>query len=111
VTASASILAALALTSGVQGVVTRGPVRPVCAPAAPCTAPAPGERIVFTRGTHRYAVTTDARGRYRIVLPPGTYRVRLARLRLVGVGLEPAVVVVPRGRFATRNFSYDTGIR
>jgi len=111
VTAVASLLAALTLTSGLQGVVTRGPTRPVCRAGEPCTAPAPRVRLVFLRGLRQFSVTTDARGRYRIALAPGSYLVRLVPAPLVGGGLRPSAVVVPAGRYATRNFSYDTGIR
>ena len=110
-TAVASLLAALTLTSGLQGVVTRGPTRPVCRAGEPCTAPAPRVRLVFLRGLRQFSVTTDARGRYRIALAPGSYLVRLVPAPLVGGGLRPSTAVVPAGRYATRNFSYDTGIR
>jgi hypothetical protein len=111
VTAVAGLVAALTLTSGLQGVVTRGPTRPVCREGEPCTAPAPRVRLVFLRGLRQFSVTTDARGRYRIALSPGTYLVRLVPAPVVGGGLRPSAAVVPAGRYATRNFSYDTGIR
>ena len=110
-TAVASLLAALTLTSGLHGVVTRGPTQPVCRAGVPCTAPAPRVRLVFLRALRQFAVTTDSRGRYRIALPPGTYLVRVVPAPSVGRGLRPSAAVVPAGRYATRNFSYDTGIR
>lgn len=105
-----TLLAALTLTSGLQGVVTRGPTRPVCSASEPCTAPAARTGLIFIFGFRRWTTTTDARGRYRIALPPGTYRVLLARPPAIG-GIRPTRVLVPAGRFSTRNFTYDTGIR
>ena len=107
----AAIVTALTLSSGLQGVVTRSPTTPVCRTDEPCSAPAPGVQLVFVRGDRQYTVRTDARGRYRIALPPGVYTVRLRQRPALGRGLEPAKAVVPRGRFATKNFSLDTGIR
>jgi hypothetical protein len=111
VSALAALVAAVTLTGGLQGVVTRGPTTPVCRVGVPCTAPAPNAGLIFIFGFRRWTTATDARGRYRIALPPGTYRVLLASPPPVGGGLRPERVLVPGGRFATRNFTYDTGIR
>jgi hypothetical protein len=110
-TALASLLAALTLTTGLQGTVRRGPTQPVCMAGTPCTAPAPRVSLTFMSGFRSYSVTTDARGHYRIALPPGPYRVQLTRPPALGGGLKPARVIVPSAGFVTRNFSYDTGIR
>ena len=45
-----SVLLALAIIgSGLHGVVTRGPTRPVCEIGVPCSQPAVGAVLVFSR--------------------------------------------------------------
>ena len=97
-----------AVQSGLRGVVTRGPIQPVCVAGELCTAPAAHVTLTFARGRVVRSTQTDDRGRYRIALPAGRYlvAVRGARLRF-----SPRAVVVPPGLVAVRNFSIDTGIR
>ena len=97
-----------AATSGLRGVVTRGPITPVCFAGTPCDGPAKHIAVVFWRHGGSHTATTDADGRYRISLTAGTYTVRIPTGRF---GYEPQVVVVPVGRVAVRNFSIDSGIR
>ena len=101
--------AAAAGPSGLRGVVRRGPIRPVCQVGVPCSAPAQHVTLVFLRnGAAAGRVTTDGQGRYRILLAPGAYAVRIAGVRF---GFRPQQVSVPAGRIAVRPFSIDTGIR
>ena len=94
--------------SGLYGKVTRGPITPVCIAELPCSAPAAGAVIVFSRSGREVARTrTAANGTYRMALRPGTYSVRVLRARPV----EPATTWVPGGRFRHIDFSIDTGIR
>lgn len=100
------------VSSGLRGVVTRGPISPVCAAEQPCTAPAKHVTLLFSRGG--YVVgrsTTDELGRYRVRLPAGLYRVRRTVSTAVGRGLEPDQARVQRGRLTRIDFSIDTGIR
>ncbi|HEY0416841.1 MAG TPA: carboxypeptidase-like regulatory domain-containing protein [Gaiellaceae bacterium] len=109
--ATAVVLAASApagaAPTGLRGVVTRGPISPVCSVERPCSAPAKGVTLTFSRRHHSWTATTDTAGRYRIVLRPGTYTVTMASQPLA----RAWTVVVPAGRFAVKNFSVDTGIR
>ena len=105
---AAVALSALTLTSGLHGVVTRGPIMPVCMEGVPCSAPAAHTRVSFFRAGRVYRATTDAAGRYRIALAAGRYTVHVTADRF---GVKPASVVVPRGRFARQNIYVDTGIR
>ena len=95
-------------TSGLRGLVLKGPTKPVCMAGMPCSAPAPGVVITFTRRASRRSVKTDANGRYRIALAPGTWTISIAGARF---GYRPATAVVPRGRIGVRNIEIDTGIR
>ena len=99
---------ATAATSGVRGVVTRGPITPVCQVEKPCSAPAKRVQLTFTRLGRSWRTTTDDHGRYRIALRPGTYAVTIATQR---PGIAAFKVDVPRGKVAVRNFEIDTGIR
>lgn len=94
--------------SGLRGVVTRGPVSPVCVAGRPCSAPFAHARIAFVRGGRSTGTVADAAGRYRVALPPGSYAVRIVGARF---GYAPRRVVVPVGRFGVQDFSVDTGIR
>jgi hypothetical protein len=99
-------------SSGLRGVVKRGPITPVCRAEEPCTEPAKNVTLLFARnGRVLGRSTTDAAGRYRIVLPVGVYRVSRNVSRGIGRGLEPTQVRVQAGRFVRVDFSIDTGIR
>jgi len=102
----AALLAALVL---VHGTVLRGPTKPVCEMATPCSEPAAGVVLVFARGGVKTRARTDAKGRYAIKLRRGTYVVRTAQVATIGRGLEPTTLAV-RGPLAA-NFLIDTGIR
>ena len=99
---------AAAATSGLRGVVTRGPITPVCRAEVPCSAPAKHVQLTFSRLGRSWRTTTDDHGRYRIALRPGVYAVAVSTQR---PGLPAFKAVVPRGRVAVRNFEIDTGIR
>jgi hypothetical protein len=107
-------LAALALTgsaggatSGLHGVVTIGPTTPVCRIGTPCSKPAAGVVLTFSRPRHRTTVRTGTAGGYRVALSAGTWAVHASS----GMRIGPASVVVRAGRNTLRNFAIDTGIR
>ena len=108
-----SVLLALSLVaSGLHGIVTRGPIQPVCRIGTPCSAPAVGAVLVFSRGGHEAArVRAGAHGRYSVRLAPGFYAVRLSPAPKVGAGLRPREVHVRAGTLARLDFDVDTGIR
>jgi hypothetical protein len=94
------------------GVVTRGPIAPVCVAEQPCDEPAKHVTLLFSRNEHVAGrVVTDALGRYRISLPAGLYSVRRSGRTAVGRKLEPGRVRVYVGRSARIDFFIDTGIR
>ena len=106
------LLAALALAGGLHGIVTRGPIMPVCRVGVPCTAPAVGAVLVFSRDGHTAArVRTGAGGRYSVHLVPGYYTVRISPIPRIGFGIRPVHVHVRRNVDARLDFSIDTGIR
>jgi hypothetical protein len=100
-----------ALVSGLFGTVVLSPSAPVCQAGKPCTAPAAGVRLTFSRGaTAVKSVVTTSTGHYRVVLAPGIYSVRTANTSTMA-RLAPTTVTVVRGIALRRNFTLDTGIR
>lgn len=100
-----------AVLSGLFGTVSRGPILPVCQEGLPCSAPAAGVRLTFVRnGVAVRSVVTTSTGRYRVVLPAGSYLVRVEKTSRIA-RLAPRTVVVRPGVMGRRNFSIDTGIR
>jgi hypothetical protein len=107
----AALLAlALALT-GIHGVVTRGPTMPVCQMGKPCSEPAVGTTLVFSRGgTVAGRARAGAGGRYTARLVPGLYAVRVSPPQRIG-GLKPSQIRVLAGAPRRVDFQIDTGIR
>ncbi|MFL5950926.1 MAG: hypothetical protein ACJ74M_04905 [Gaiellaceae bacterium] len=96
----------------VAGLVTRGPVTPVCAAEQPCDAPAAHVTLVFSRAARDVTrVTTGSDGRYRVRLAAGLYGVRRLHSTTPDRKLEPQSVRVRGGRVSRIDFSIDTGIR
>jgi hypothetical protein len=99
-------------SGGLRGVVTRGPIMPVCMVDQPCDEPAANVGLVFVQsGTVVARARTSETGRYRISLAPGRYAVRLPGTPALGRIVKPQTVRVLRGRYSRVDFSIDTGIR
>jgi hypothetical protein len=100
------------VSSGLRGVVVRGPIAPVCVAEDPCTAPARNVTLLFSRNGRTVGrAVTDTAGRYRVRLPVGVYAVRRPGSMGIGRGIEPNRARVYAGRFSRVDFSIDTGIR
>jgi hypothetical protein len=93
--------------SGLYGTVTRGPITPVCTAEQPCSAPAAGVLLRFTRLGVTTATRTKGDGTYRLSLAPGTYTVAAT----AGRRIEPNVVRIRSRHYSHVNLSIDTGIR
>jgi len=97
-------------SSGLRGVVMRGPTTPVCHNDS-CEVPAEGLVLQFRRnGLLKAQVKTTQTGTYRILLRPGTYAVTTPTLR-PPQKLTPWLVRVPRGRVARVDLNVDTGLQ
>jgi hypothetical protein len=107
-----ALLALVAVVGGLHGVVMRGPTTPVCRIGVPCSEPAAGAVLVFSRnGAVAAHVRVGADGRYTVRLRPGVYAVSLRPAPRVGRGLSPAQARVPGGVLRHLDFEIDTGIR
>jgi hypothetical protein len=96
------------VTGGLRGQVTIGPTAPVCRAGQPCSKPATGVLLTFTRGARQVTTRTDRMtGRYRVALRAGIWSVRAS----AGMRIAPAAVNIATARFTVRNFLIDTGIR
>ena len=103
---------ATAVSSGLRGVVVRGPIAPMCVAEEPCTEPAKNVTLLFSRNGRIVGRTvTDSAGRYRLRLPAGVYSVRRPPPVGLGRGIEPNHARVYARRFVRVDFSIDTGIR
>jgi hypothetical protein len=98
--------------SGLRGIVTRGPITPVCVVEQPCTAPARNVTLLFSHNAQVVGrAVTNSEGRYRVRLPAGLYSVRRPGAVTIGRPLEPDHARVRVGRFSRVDFFVDTGIR
>jgi hypothetical protein len=97
--------------SGLRGTVVVDPNRPVCIEGRPCSAPAAGVVLRFSRNDRVVTRTrTRADGTYRVILTPGRYLVSLAKAR-GPTSIAPHTVRVTAGRMTLRDFTIDTGIQ
>ncbi|HJU36420.1 MAG TPA: carboxypeptidase-like regulatory domain-containing protein [Gaiellaceae bacterium] len=101
------ISSASAPRSGAHGSVRRGPTQPTCQIGTPCTAPAAGVRLTFSRGKVVRHVRTNKRGRYSIRLSPGRYAVRVSGAPF---GYSPRKVTVRSGQMSKLDIRIASGI-
>lgn len=97
-------------SSGLAGFVLRTPAVPICMPRVPCLAPAAGVVLAFGRGgSDRAHAKSGSDGRYRVLLAPGTYRIRVTQP--LAWRVRPATATVYAGRLRHLNVYLDTGVR
>src|SRR3954447_6032721 len=97
---------ATATRAGLRGTVIRGPTAPVCRTGQSCSKPAAKALLLLTRsGRPALRIRTDAHGRYRASLEPGTYRVAIPRRE--GVAIAPRSAIVTVGRTRRVDFRID----
>jgi hypothetical protein len=99
-------------TTGLTGVVMRGPITPVCEAGIACDAPFSAG---FTAEQNRNVVAhfrSDAAGRFAVGLQPGTYRiVPDADAPLIAPTSQARVVDVGPVGLTEVRLQFDTGIR
>ena len=99
-------------TSGIRGQALAGPQCAVEMAEAPCP-DLPWEGTVVATDTasgEEFTATTDADGRFELILAPGTYEVSIDASSSPP-SAEPQTVMVDSGAFAVVDLFVDTGIR
>jgi hypothetical protein len=96
--------------SGLTGVV-KVPIG-TCLDGTDCGGGASGIVLAFsTEGRAVKRVTSNATGRYRIMLRPGTYTVTAPLMESPRVRVSPKTVRVVKGSYRRVDFLVDTGVR
>ena len=99
------------ITSGLRGYVKRGPIMPVCRVGVPCSEPARGVKLFFSRnGKVAATVITNRKGFYRVTLRAGRYTVRTNK-RGPEATPQPRAATVQTNTVKRRDFMLDTGLR
>ena len=100
-------------TTGLTGVVMRGPVTPVCRVDVPCDAPF-SATFTVEQGDRRIAqFQSDAAGQFTVYLKPGAYMVvPAADAPIIGASFQrKSVTVADNGMLTVVRLTFDTGIR
>ncbi len=99
-------------TTGLTGLVVRGPITPVCQLLIPCEAPFSAGFTVQQQGAVVTTFRSDAEGRFTIALAPGTYRIipNADAPIIVPAAQAKTVDVGPVGLTEVR-LAFDTGLR
>jgi hypothetical protein len=100
-------------TTGLTGVVTRGPITPVCRVDVPCEAPFSATFNVERAGSRVARFHSDESGQFTVFLEPGGYTVVPAADAPI---ISPAsqaksVTVGDTGTLTAVRLMFDTGIR
>ena len=100
-------------TTGLTGVVMRGPITPVCRADVPCDAPF-GAGFIVQRGGRQVArFQSDSSGQFTVFLEPGAYVVvpDADAPLLSPVSQGKSVTVADSGVLTVVRLTFDTGIR
>jgi hypothetical protein len=98
-------------SSGIAGLVLRGPTQPVCTVGVRCEGPAADAALAVTKSSRIVARTrTNEQGRFRLALAPGRYTVITTGAR-IGQMAPSVTVRVRAGAYARVTLHIDTGIR
>jgi hypothetical protein len=98
--------------SGIEGLVTRGPIQPVCVVNVPCDEPF-AALFHVTQGSRELATfRSDAQGQFSIELPPGDYTITPDSTAPILFPTQQAktVRVEPNSKVRVE-LDFDTGIR
>ena len=100
-------------TTGLTGVVMRGPVTPVCRVDVPCDAPFSATFTVEQNGRRVAQFQSDAAGQFTVYLRPGPYMVVPgADAPIIGTPRQSkSVTVADNGMLTVVRLTFDTGIR
>lgn len=111
--ACASAAPAPSATTGLTGLVIRGPVTPVCRVDVPCDAPFSATFSVERSGRRVTQFQSDAAGQFTVFLAPGAYTiVPAADAPIISPTTQgKSVTVADNGMLTVVRLTFDTGIR
>lgn len=99
-------------TTGLSGVVVRGPVTPVCRIDVPCDAPFSAGFTVASSGREVARFRSDTDGRFTVFLLPGVYRVVPdGDAPIIAPAAQAKTVEVMNAGLTIVRLEFDTGIR
>jgi hypothetical protein len=99
-------------TTGLSGVVLRGPTSPVCRVDVPCAAPFSASFTAEQSGRPVAAFHSDGDGRFTVALAPGDYTViPSADAPIRSPQSQAKAVQVRPSGFTAVQLEFDTGIR
>jgi hypothetical protein len=100
-------------TTGLTGVVSRGPVTPVCRVDVPCDAPFSATFSVEQDSRRVAQFQSDAAGQFTVYLKPGAYSVvPAADAPIISASSQrKPVTVADNGMLTVIRLTFDTGIR
>ena len=100
------------LTTGLTGIVLRGPITPVCQSQVPCDAPFSADFSVEQNGRVVSRFRSDQDGRFSVMLEPGAYRVvPAADAPIIFPTSQAKSVNVPASGLTEIRLTFDTGLR
>ena len=98
--------------SGIEGVVTRGPIQPVCVVNAPCDEPFAALFHVIQGGRELATFRSDRQGQFSIELLPGDYTITPDSTAPILFPTQQAKTVRVKPNSKVRvELDFDTGIR
>lgn len=99
-------------TTGLSGVVLRGPTRPVCQVDIPCDAPFSASFTIEQSGRRVATFHSGVNGEFTVSLAPGDYTVVPdADAPIVSPQSQTKAVQVRPSGFTSVQLEFDTGIR
>lgn len=100
-------------STGLTGVVVRGPVTPVCRIDVPCDAPFSATFNVERSGRRVAQFQSDSAGQFTVFLAPGTYTVvPNTDAPIISPSSQmKSVTVADNGMLTVVRLTFDTGIR
>jgi hypothetical protein len=98
------------VTTGLQGVVLRGPIQPVCRVDEPCNDEPFAATFRLEPGGKTFS--SDAEGKFLVYLKPGLYTITPGKdAPIISPESQAKEVEVLAGQLTSVTLSFDTGIR
>ena len=99
--------------TGLTGIVTRGPITPVCRIDVPCDAPFTATFNVERAGRRVAQFQSDASGQFTVFLAPGGYTIvpNADAPIIAPTAQAKPVTVADNGMLTVVRLAFDTGIR